>query len=348
MSQIDDVSVVRPTLRCLREDLLGDIGPSELRSTLRTAETAIAQDETYLLPTRLTDIHHPLLSKANELVRDESARHEPISVLTDIVAIKVKTGDRRGAMWRDSSGQWWLIAGGHRKNDTAGDFYRVIKRYSGDSSNLLPTTLECRYAAFEASYVKECEREREVHSRVLDGLMRAADDPGQRMSVNDVFGTDLSISITPDENGTSALEIGWELLTFDSQNRFPVDVLAMVPGYESVDAWDYIPPPQGAAAPHTWFTYVSEEWVESMATSAELDVLLTARGDWQPVNPSTNGSEHYSHYAKGTVVNYAYVTGIEFTALCGAQVVAHRDYELFPICPSCAENLALLRAGGPG
>jgi hypothetical protein len=42
-------------------------------------------------------------------------------------------------------------------------------------------------------------------------------------------------------------------------------------------------------------------------------------------------------------VTLAYVTGIEIVALCGARVVAHRDYERFPVCPLCEESLALLR-----
>ena len=29
--------------------------------------------------------------------------------------------------------------------------------------------------------------------------------------------------------------------------------------------------------------------------------------------------------------------GIEIVGLCGARVVAHRDYEQFPICPTCKE-----------
>lgn len=39
----------------------------------------------------------------------------------------------------------------------------------------------------------------------------------------------------------------------------------------------------------------------------------------------------------------AYATGIEIVGLCGATVVAHRDYEKLPICPCCQENLELLR-----
>lgn len=84
--------------------------------------------------------------------------------------------------------------------------------------------------------------------------------------------------------------------------------------------------------------------VEHMATSAELDELLPDDDDWQPPNPSSDGSEHFSHWAKGSVVTLAYLTGIEIRGLCGASVVAHRDYERFPECPPCQESLRLLRS----
>ncbi len=117
----------------------------------------------------------------------------------------------------------------------------------------------------------------------------------------------------------------------------------MVPGRESIDDWDYLPPRKDGDSPHSWFTYVTEKWAGHMATSAELDDLLTNGGTWTPVNPSSDGSEHFSHLAKGSIVTLAYATGIEIVGLCGASVVAHRDYERFPICPSCQENLELLR-----
>ena len=79
-------------------------------------------------------------------------------------------------------------------------------------------------------------------------------------------------------------------------------------------------------------------------TSDELDELLAEIDARPPVNPSSNGSEHFSHYAKGSIVTLAYLSGIEISALCGASIVAHRDYESFPLCPTCEESLRLLRS----
>lgn len=185
--------------------------------------------------------------------------------------------------------------------------------------------------------------ERAAQAEILGAVLAAARTPSSVVAA-EVFGAVVSVSIVPDEDGLAVLEMSWEFTTFDQQDRFPMDVLAMVPGREDIEAWDYLPPRKHSDSPHTWFTYVTGEWVDHMATSAELDELLDNGDDWQPVNPSTDGSEHFSHLAKGSIVTLAYLTGIEIRALCGASIVAHRDYERFPVCPVCQESLRLLRS----
>lgn len=343
MSEQEQRRIVRATLRCLLEDLGQEVGPEALRDALRTVVADKAEDPTYLLPCALVEAEHQVLDKANLIAADDAAPRERIGVLADRFAIKVKTGDRRAALWRDDDGTWWLLAAGRRKNDTSGDFYRDMERFSGDASAIAPTDADLRYRRLEAAYEAECAAEREAHGVVLGALLSAARAPSSTVEV-EVFGAVASVSIVPDEDGLAVVEVSWEFTTFDQQDRFPMDVLAMVPGREDIDAWDYLPPASGRDAPHTWFTYVSGDWVENLATSAELDELLGNGDDWQPVNPSSDGSEHFSHYAKGSIVTLAYLTGIEIQALCGASVVAHRDYERFPVCPVCRENLILLRS----
>lgn len=227
------------------------------------------------------------------------------------------TWDRRAALWQDKDGTWWLLAAGRRKNDTAGDFYREIERYSADAAPIAPTDDDYRYQRLEAAYEQECEAERAAHAEVLGAVLSAARSP-ETIPTVDAFGATVSVRIVPDEEGLAVLEMSWEFAEFDQQDRFPMDVLAMVPGREGIDAWDYLPPRSNSDSPHTWSTYLTTEWVEHMATSAELDELLTNGDDWQPVNPSSDGSEHFSHLAKGSIVTLAYLTGIEITALCGA------------------------------
>lgn len=82
----------------------------------------------------------------------------------------------------------------------------------------------------------------------------------------EVFGAVVSVRIDPDEDGLAVVEMSWEFTKFDQQDRFPMDILAMVPGREDIEAWDYLPPSRGSDSPHTWFTYVTGEWVEHMAS----------------------------------------------------------------------------------
>lgn len=301
------------------------------------------EDPNFLLPIALLAVSHPVLGKANKLAGDESAERERIETISDRYAIKVKTGDRRGALWQDDDGTWWLLAAGRRKDDGHGDFYRELERLSTDSSPIAPTEADRRYQRLEEAYGAACATERAVHGVVLGAVLLASRAPTTPVEI-DVFGATVTITVVPDETGLAVLEVGWTFDRFNEQDRFPEDVLAMVPGRENLDAWDYLPGrPDGGSLP-TWYTYVPDEWVEHMATSAELDELLDDDESWTPVNPTTDGSEHYCHIAKGSIVTMAYATGIEIIGMCGARVVAHRDYEKFPVCPSCAENLALLRS----
>lgn len=115
-----DKRVVRATLRCLRLDLAQEVGPDELKVALRTVVDDMAADPTYLLPCPLVDAEHAVIEKANLLATDEAAHRERIEALTDRHAIKVKTGDRRAALWRDKDGTWWLLAAGRRKDPRRG------------------------------------------------------------------------------------------------------------------------------------------------------------------------------------------------------------------------------------
>jgi hypothetical protein len=338
--------IVRPTLRCLFDDLGHEVGPEMLRRSLGDAHDEMAASATFLFPCALTDAEHAVLDKANLIASDEAADRERIVALTDRHVIKVKTGDQRGALWHDGD-TWWLLAAGRRKDDGAGDFYRRLERFSDDTSRLAPTEEDERYRRFEEAYLAECTADREAQGQILEALLAAASSPGMSVKVS-VFGAAVSVKIEHDEGGLAVLELSWEFLRFDDQDRFPMDILAMVPGWESIDVWEYLPPRRDTDSPHTWFTYVPSDWVDHLATAAEIDGLVADVPGWSPPNPSSDGSEHFSHYASGKGVTLAYVTGIEIVGVCGARVVAHRDYERFPVCPACAQGLAVLREVGRG
>lgn len=333
---------VRPTLRCLTVDLIADVGPKEVRVALRQDEDLLQGDPTYLLPVALGEIEHALLTKANELASGDGSRLERIQTITDRHVFKVKTGPLRGAMWKDADGQWWLLAAGRRKADGGGDFYVELERLEGDSSPLGPSARDAEYGLLEAAYRVECERERAAHKDVVGALLRAARDLSVAQGF-EIFGAAASVRFVPDDAGVTVLEVSWDLHSFEEQDRFPADVLAMVPGSDDIEEWDYLPGPPGEEADALWYKYVPRRWVDDLAVAAELD-LIDPSDEWVPSEPVTNGSELHSHWAKGSAVTRAYVEGIEIQGLCGAKVVAHRDYADFPICQACREAAELLRS----
>lgn len=69
MTDSDDKRLVRPTLRCLLDDLAQEVEPDEVRVAIRTAVDDMAADPTYLLPCSLVDIGHEVLDKANQIAR---------------------------------------------------------------------------------------------------------------------------------------------------------------------------------------------------------------------------------------------------------------------------------------
>ena len=78
----------RPTLRCLREDLV-------------LAVPAV--------DTPLEEVSHPLLAKVAERFADDQTPQERIAAIDDQVLFKVKVQRWRGAVWVDAG-----LAGGSR------------------------------------------------------------------------------------------------------------------------------------------------------------------------------------------------------------------------------------------
>ncbi len=191
-----------------------------------------------------------------------------------------------------------------------------------------------------SSYLGECVAERAAQAKLLTALIESCRVLLESTAV-ELFGASVQVTATPDDDETVVLQLDWEFMEFDEQDRFPSDVLAMIPGLESIDDGEYLPPTSGADSPHSWYTYVDRKWIDWFATSAELDDLVAL--DWEPPNPSSDGSEQFSHLSPSRVVTVGYIEGIEIPGLCGAAVVPHRDPEQLPVCPTCVEALELLR-----
>lgn len=334
--------IVRPTLRCLLNDLGSEVRPASLRAALVSAERDMAADSHYLFPVPLVSAEHMTLDKANMLARDSAAQMEPIALISDRVMFKVKVADRRAALWRDNQGVWWLVAAGRRKDDGSGDFYEELARHAGNSDRLAPTDQDRRYLQFEEAYIADCEADREAQAAVIQTLLNAVAESGKAFSIA-VFGALVTISIDSEDDDSEMLSMSFDFTSFKERDRFPIDIIGYVPGYDSVDDWDVLPPLR-AGDPQCWYTYVSQDWVEWLATAVELDELLGP--PWSPPTPSTSSAGQQSHRAPASVVMLGYIEGVEITALCGVRFTPYRNPDHFEECPACAQALALLRIGG--
>lgn len=206
-------AVVRPTPRCLLEDLAPEL-PGSLLAEIR--EAVNAPPGTRLLP----EVGHPLLKRAGEIASDTAAIREPIQVVTDRVCVKVKTGPRRGALWQDEVGQWWLLAAGWRKDDGSGDFYEVIARLAGDSTPIAPTEADVRLSRLASAYAAELELEQAARRRVVATLMEAVAHPGEPAET-EVFGALVRVRVDPDADDLD-LTVSFEFERFDASERVSV------------------------------------------------------------------------------------------------------------------------------
>lgn len=95
---------VRPTLRCLRDDLSLPIPP---------------------IDRLLDEVDHPVLNKAREQFADPGIPHERIAAVDDQVLFKVKIRRWRAAVWPEATLSW-MVAAGVRESGSADDFYAAL------------------------------------------------------------------------------------------------------------------------------------------------------------------------------------------------------------------------------
>ena len=190
--------IVRPTQRCLCEDMANEIDAEATRFAHHPTNMAATNAEGSA-PFAVTKIRHPMLDKTN----DPNAHHERIRSITDRRAVKVKTADRRGMMWQDENDTWWLLACGRRKSDGPGDFYRDLDRFTNTSSEALaPSAYDRKHVAFEREFNAQCERERSTQRAVIGAVIDAATSPGSNISV-EAFGAEVTVRTLLDLEQTS-------------------------------------------------------------------------------------------------------------------------------------------------
>lgn len=324
--------VVRPTARCLQHELLDGAGPVEAKKELSQIEERVAARPPSLLSIPLTEVTHPLMTKANLLALNESADREQIKSIRSHVLIKVKSSAHRGALWIDETGQWWLIAAGRRKNDDSDDFYTVLDGLRGDASALLPSEADQIYLRLETALIEECEEEREGQRHLLDALVRAAASPPDSFDA-DVHGATVTVRIIAGDD-PATLELSFEFKDYDQYDRFPTDVLGYIPGYENIDNWDNLAPLKDGDYP-IWYTLVSAAWLDWLTAAGRLDDLATLPAS--STLPAPSDHSRFSHHTPLRSLKPGLVDGLEVMALCGARFTPHRDPEAFPVCPACEQ-----------
>jgi hypothetical protein len=114
---------VRPTLRCLREDL---------GLPVPTAKMTLDQ------------VDHPLLTKAGEQFAQADTPHERIRSIDDVVLFKVKAGRWRGAVFTydedDAEVRDRLVAAGTQEDGSYEDFLRC----PAPAGSYRPPAVQCR------------------------------------------------------------------------------------------------------------------------------------------------------------------------------------------------------------
>ena len=246
---------VRPTLRCLREDL---------GQALPHADTP------------LDEVSHPLLAKAAEQFADDQTPHERIASIDDQVLFKVKVQRWRGAVWTGDNAIPWLIAAGQREDGSTDDFYASLAAlgktarsqynaahtppltsatYTGD---LLPGREdELRWRAEEA-----VRTERRLGAMVISLLRESLLDGHEHAAMLD--GAALGIQVLADQGYSTYVAVR---IIGSVPRRLVATILSLVPGCQ-LDAWmsDYAMP-ERAVAPE------EQIWSNMMDPTAAAKIL---------------------------------------------------------------------------
>jgi len=227
---------VRPTLRCLREDLALPVPRVD---------------------TPLDEIAHPLLGKATERFADDQTPQERISAIDDQVLFKVKIQRWRGAVWVDA-GLRWLVAAGQREEGSPEDFYTALAarghsaraRHNAEHSPPLSSTTYSEYLLpgreddlrWRAEAAARTERRlgMTVHDLVRQSLL-----DGHEHAVM-LDGAALGVQVLADQGHETYAAIR---IIGSVPRRLVATILSLVPGCQS-DAWmsDYAMPERQVAS----------------------------------------------------------------------------------------------------
>lgn len=217
---------VRPTLRCLRDDLRLPLSP---------------------IDDPLDEVDHPLLRKASDQFADSSGTRERIRAIDDAVIFKTKVQRWRGAVWTDKDERPWLIAAGWREDGSPQDFYEAFAhsakaaraRYNAEHSRPLSTRTRVadwlptnddldRYHA-EAGVILHRQLKTVVRTLVRDSLLDGHEHAG------DVAGATVGVLVRADEGHETYVALR---IVGSVPDGLLAVILALVPGCDR-DGWGY-------------------------------------------------------------------------------------------------------------
>lgn len=329
----------RPTLRCLREDLLPVLEGHALNVAARIDRRVQTFDRND--GSTMTEVDHPIVDKARAVfpvVGEVEAQRESLTSAKGHPWWKLKSGEWRGAAHEDeSTGQAWICASGLKR-----DFYDGFSRRIGQHGHeyFLPTDEDRKLLKRDRAAAILAIWDQDNHSAALDALDQATAIQGSAYFeiMHPVEGRSLSTVEVQvfriDEADGSVVELTvvfsrdtWEDVRLLKRAE-EVVLLAIDPQEQ-----DWRPGSPSSGKESIFSQVISNEPFEQFRARARLSR-----------RPAETSPGSHSHYTGVGDLTRKTIFGEAVEALCGTWFVPRQDHVSLPTCPTCASAYSSLPA----
>lgn len=360
---------VRPTVRCLLDDLADTVTDAAQRSSLLSGSLPH-------ISVPLDEVAHPIIEAAN--VRYSGAqgpeRRELLRDVRDQAWAKCRHSARwRGiVLWRADLPRWLCFAGWHESgdpDDVYNDFtMRCTTGRAVDSSAFLPERKDELRILGERAHAERMERDNRFRAGVLSSLLAAVASPGEPHETELPSGSMLRITLLPlGGGGLAELPLPASMLPGDpivddgdggdegsvgDENDWMSDLLLQVviawdgggnaeevvraqeaiPGI-AVDEWNIAADSAGQQDP-VFFTIVDADWIQAVLDKVGEHGSTALSSDPLLVLDAADGQ---SHVARSDAVSRGYVNGEVLRSVCGRRFVPSKDPGTEPTCATCRD-----------